>query len=308
MAESPFDLSFDPVYGEAAAVTPLVRRITARNPSPFTFRGTNTHIVGRGRVAVIDPGPDDPAHLQALLAALGREEVSHILVTHTHRDHSPGAAALKAATGAVVLAAGPHGSRSGLAVEGLEAGADRAFAPDEAIRDGAILAGDGWTIEAVFTPGHSANHMSFALREETLLFSGDHVMGWSTTIVAPPDGHMADYMASLRRLLGRPERLYLSAHGAPIADGPKLVEHLVRHRQAREAAILEQVRRGEDSLERIVRTVYADLDPRLRPAASLSALAHLEHLVEQGLVIPSGPLGLETRFAPSRSPAPRSWS
>ena len=299
MSESPFDLNFDPVYGAVETVTPLIRRVTARNPSPFTFRGTNTHIVGQGRVAVIDPGPADPAHTDAILAALGGGEVSHILVTHTHRDHSPGVPALKAATGATVLAAGPHASRSGLALDGLEAGADRAFVPDVVLRDGDTVAGDGWTIEAVFTPGHSANHLAFALKEENALFSGDHVMGWSTTVVAPPDGHMGDYMASLRRLLDRPEQLYVPAHGAPVSDGRKLTRHLITHREMREAAILDQVRRGEERIEAIVLAVYRGLDPKLRLAAALSAFAHLEHLVERGLVRTDGPFGLESRFRPA---------
>ncbi len=299
MTESPFDLNFDPVYGASETVTPLVRRITAPNPSPFTFRGTNTHIVGRGRVAVIDPGPADPAHTDAILAALGGDDVSHILVTHTHRDHSPGVPALKAATGATVLAAGPHKSRSGLALDGLEAGADRAFVPDAVLRDGDVIAGDGWTVEAVFTPGHAANHLAFALKQENALFAGDHVMGWSTTVVAPPDGHMGDYMASLRRLLDRPERLYLPAHGAPVPDGRKLTRHLITHREMREAAILDQVRRGVNRIDEIVLAVYRGLDPKLRRAAALSAFAHLEHLVERGLVQADGPLGLEARFRPA---------
>ena len=298
MTESPFDLNFDPVYGAVETVTPRTRRVTARNPSPFTFRGTNTYVVGRGRVAVIDPGPADPAHIDAILAGLAGEAVSHILVTHTHRDHSPGVPLLKAATGATVLAAGPHAGRTGLALEGLEAGADRAFRPDAVLRDGDVVAGDGWTIEAVFTPGHSANHLAFALREEDALFAGDHVMGWSTPVVAPPDGHMGDYMASLRRLLDRPERLYLPGHGAPVLDGRKLTRHLITHREMREAAILDQVRRGEERIEPIVRAVYRGLDPKLLPAAALSAFAHLEHLVERGLVRSDGPLGLESRFRP----------
>src|SRR5437764_511963 len=213
MAEDiPFDKGFDLSPGKAEEVMPGVRRLLANNPSPFTFRGTVSYIVGRGRVAIVDPGPLDEAHIAALLDAVRGETVTHIFVTHTHRDHSPAVPRIKAATGALVLAEGPHRPARALHVgeaPPLDASNDTEFRPDRALADGETVRGDGWTIEAVATPGHTANHMAFALQEKNLVFSGDHVMAWSTPIVAPPDGAMSDYMASLHKLAARPERIYL---------------------------------------------------------------------------------------------------
>ncbi|MQT11564.1 MBL fold metallo-hydrolase [Segnochrobactrum spirostomi] len=281
------DRTFDPHYGEAVEVAPGVRRLTARNPGPFTFHGTNTFLVGSGPVAVIDPGPDDPAHVAAILAAAGPAGVSHILVTHTHLDHSPAARALAAATGAPVYGEGPHrparAPRPGRTL-GLDASGDLAFRPDVVLRDGDRVAGDGWAIEAVATPGHAANHLAFALGGTDILFSGDHVMAWSTTIVAPPDGAMADYLASLDRLLARPESVYLPAHGGPQREAHAYVAALKAHRAAREAAVLARLGAGDRTLADLVDAIYAGLDPALKPAAALSVLAHLDHLVERGLV------------------------
>ena len=214
-----FDTSFDPVYGQGVSVAPDVQRITARNPSPFTFHGTNSYIVGRDTLAVIDPGPDDEAHLQTLLDVIAGRPVSHIFVSHTHRDHSPLAARLKERTGAVVLAEGPHRPARPLHIgetNALDASADMAFVPDIALPDDRVIDGDGWSIRTVLTPGHTANHAAFALEGTGILFSADHVMAWATSIVAPPDGAMADYMASLDRLIERGDRLLLPGHGGPV--------------------------------------------------------------------------------------------
>jgi glyoxylase-like metal-dependent hydrolase (beta-lactamase superfamily II) len=269
-----------------------VRAIAADNPGPFTFKGTVSYIVGRGQVAIIDPGPDDAAHIAALLHAVEGETVSHIFVTHTHRDHSPAAAKIQAATGAPILAQGPHRQARPLhtgEVRRLDASADMDFRPDIVLADGEVVSGRGWTLQAVATPGHTANHMAFAFKESDLLFAGDHVMAWSTTIVAPPDGAMTDYMASLHKLARRGEPLYLPGHGAPVRDAPRYVQYLIRHRQAREASILHRLGKGEADIPTIVRAVYIGLDPRLVGAAALSVLAHLEELVARGAVRTEGP-------------------
>jgi len=268
-----------------------VRAIAADNPGPFTFKGTVSYIVGRDRVAIIDPGPDDAAHVAALLDAVRGETVTHIFVTHTHRDHSPAAAKIKVATGAKVFAQGPHRLARPLhtgEMRRLDASADLDFRPDIALADGETVSGRGWTLEAVTTPGHTANHMAFAFKEANLLFAGDHVMAWSTTIVAPPDGAMTDYMASLQKLARRSEPLYLSGHGAPVRDAPRYVQYLIRHRQAREASILHRLAKGAADIPTIVRAVYIGLDPRLVGAAALSVLAHLEELVARGAVTTEG--------------------
>jgi glyoxylase-like metal-dependent hydrolase (beta-lactamase superfamily II) len=288
----PFDKTFSLAPDQVAELAPGVRAIVADNPGPFTFKGTISYIVGRDQVAIIDPGPDDPAHVAALLDAVRGETVSHIFVTHTHRDHSPAAAKIKAATGAPVLAQGPHRLARPLhtgEMRRLDASADLDFRPDTALADGEVVTGRGWTLQAVATPGHTANHMAFAFKEADLLFAGDHVMAWSTTIVAPPDGAMTDYMASLHKLARRGEALYLPGHGAPVRDAPRYVQYLIRHRQAREASILHRLGKGEADIPTIVRAVYIGLDPRLVGAAALSVLAHLEELVARGAVMTDGP-------------------
>jgi glyoxylase-like metal-dependent hydrolase (beta-lactamase superfamily II) len=283
MADLDFDRHFDARPGQVEQLSPLVRRILCGNPGPYTFTGTSTFIVGRGQVAVIDPGPDDDAHLAALLAALSGESVSHILVTHSHADHSSLAARLKAATGAVTVAHGGISAESSGGLQ-LDASVDRAFVPDARLAHGEAAAGPGWTLEGVFTPGHMSNHMCFALREERTLFSGDHVMAWATSVVAPPDGHMGSYMASLRRLLERDDSLYLPAHGPARREPRALVRGYIGHRRMREAAILARLRAGDRRIGDIVKAIYADIDPKLHGAAGLSTRAHLEHLIEQGLV------------------------
>jgi glyoxylase-like metal-dependent hydrolase (beta-lactamase superfamily II) len=299
----PFDRSFDLPPGKVEEVVPGVRRLLADNPSPFTFKGTISHIVGRGQVAVIDPGPLDEAHIAALLDAVRGETVTHIFVTHTHRDHSPAAPRIKAATGALVLAEGPHRAARLLHVgeaPRLDASNDIEFKPDHALADGEIMRGSGWTIEAVATPGHTANHMAFAYKEANVLFSGDHVMAWSTPVVAPPDGAMSDYMASLEKLARRSEPVYLPGHGGVVREAPRFVQHYIRHRQGREAAILRRLARGETDIPAIVRAIYPGLDTRLTRAAGLSVLAHLEDLVTRGLVVTDGQPGLDARYFLSR--------
>lgn len=274
-------------HAELTRLSPLVRRLVADNPGPFTFTGTATHIVGQGRVAVIDPGPDDDAHVSAILRATAGEEVTAILITHTHRDHTGALEGLRSATSAKVLGCAPHSFARPLR-EGeanpLEASGDRAYAPDRVLAEGDTVSGPGWTLESVPTPGHIANHLAFALHEENALFSGDHVMGWSTTIVAPPEGSMRDYRASLQRLLVRSERRYYPAHGELIEDGPARVAELLRHREGREQQILEALRQGAATPQAIVARVYTGLSPALKGAAALSVLAHLEDLIERGLV------------------------
>lgn len=307
MTDAPlaFDLDFDPRHGEAVALSPLVRRVTAANPGPFTFHGTNTFLVGTDEIAVIDPGPDDDAHVAALLAAIGTARVTAILVTHTHRDHSPAAAALKAATGAPVLAEGPHRPARALdlgEINPLDASAEHDFRPDRTLAHGEIVRGAGWTLEAVATPGHTANHLCFALHEEATLFSGDHVMGWSTSIVAPPDGAMRDYMASLDLLAARDDRRYLPAHGGPIEAPQAFLAGLKRHRLGREAAVLARLAAGEVTIPAMVEAIYVGLDRRLHGAAALSLFAHVEDLVARGLVVCDGPpsLGSLLRLADQR--------
>ena len=288
----PFDKSFSLEPDQVQEVASGVRAIVADNPSPFTFKGTISYIVGRGQVAIIDPGPDDIVHVAALLDAVRDETLTHIFVTHTHRDHSPAAAKIKDATGAKVLAQGPHRPARPLhtgEIRRLDASVDLDFRPDIKLADGEIVNGKDWTLQALATPGHTANHLAYAFKEADLLFAGDHVMAWSTTIVAPPDGAMSDYMASLQKLAERSEPLYLSGHGAPVRDAPRYVQYLIRHRQAREASILHRLGKGAADIPTIVRAVYIGLDPRLVGAAALSVLAHLEELVARGAVVTEGP-------------------
>jgi glyoxylase-like metal-dependent hydrolase (beta-lactamase superfamily II) len=281
----PFDRSFEAPYGERIRLSPLIARVLAPNPGPFTFRGTGVYIIGTNNVAVIDPGPDIPAHADALKAALKGRDISHILLTHTHNDHSPAAAALKAWSGAKTYAFGQHPrtqNRHGVIVE---EGGDMAFEPDILVRDGDILAADGFTIECVFTPGHTSNHMCYALREEEALFTGDHVMGWSTTVVAPPDGDMAAYRANVAKLLARDDRVLWPTHGGPVRDPKPFLEAYLAHRAERETQILACLQDGITTIPQIVARLYVDVDNRLYPAAGMSVLAHLIELVHEGRVI-----------------------
>ena len=301
----PFDKNLDLPPDTVDAPAPLVRRVMADNPGPFTFKGTISYIVGKGNVAVVDPGPDDPKHIGALLDAVRNETVTAIFVTHTHRDHSPAVPAIKAATGATVYAEGPHRAARPLHIgeyNPLDASADRDFRPDVALKDGEVVAGDGWSIEAVATPGHTANHMSYALKDKNVLFAGDHVMGWSTAIVAPPDGSMSDYMASLQKLAKRSETLYFPGHGPAIREAARFVNAYILHRKAREAAILNRLAKGDTDIPSVVRAIYVGLDPRLTGAAGLSVLAHLEDLTARGIVETDGQPAIDGAFrlAPAR--------
>ncbi len=300
MSEPSNDLPPSPSAAEARSgvvtrLSPLVRRLIAGNASPFTFTGTCSYIVGEGEVAVIDPGPADEAHLARLLAATAGQRVSHIVVTHSHRDHAPGAALLRQRTGAPIVGASAYVPAEG-GPSGLDAAHDLAYAPDTPLKDGERIEGRGFTLETVATPGHAANHLSFALLEENALFSGDHVMAWSTSVVAPPDGNMADYMASLERLRQRDEAIYWPGHGGPAREPQRYVRALAHHRRQREAAILGRLEAGDGAIPEIVAKVYVGLSPTLIRAASLSTLAHLEDLVARGLVVSDGPPGLSARF------------
>jgi glyoxylase-like metal-dependent hydrolase (beta-lactamase superfamily II) len=281
----PFERNFDVPFGESLAVSPLIHRVLAPNPGPFTFKGTGVYIIGDQDVAVIDPGPDIPEHLLALKRALQGKHVTHILVTHTHSDHSPAAQPLKAWSGAPTYAFGPHGS--GKAEEGVrvEEGGDMAFVPDIRVRDGDVIEGNGFTFDCVFTPGHTSNHMCFALREEKALFTGDHVMGWSTTVVTPPDGDMRAYMASLGKLLARDDEILWPTHGGPVRDPKPFLQAYVDHRLERQSQILSCLRDGLATIPDMVARMYADVDPRLHPAAARSVLAHLIQLSQEGRVI-----------------------
>ncbi|NNM75729.1 MBL fold metallo-hydrolase [Sphingomonas sp. ID1715] len=275
-----------PPVGRAIALEPLVRRVLAGNPSPFTYTGTQTYIVGHGEVAVIDPGPDDADHVAALLKAVAGERVTAILCTHTHRDHSPAAAALKAATDAPIIGCAPlvlddSGPRA-------DAAFDTSYAPDRVLADGEQLSGADWTIEAVATPGHTSNHLCFALKESGALFTGDHVMGWSTSVVSPPDGDMAAYMASLDRLTRRADRIYYPAHGDPVENPQRLVRGLAGHRKQREGQILRLLGEGVEAIPSMVERMYVGLDPRLHGAAGRSVLAHLIDLRDRGIVAERG--------------------
>jgi glyoxylase-like metal-dependent hydrolase (beta-lactamase superfamily II) len=275
-----------PPTGRIERPHPCVRRILAPNPSAFTFTGTQTYVVGEGEVAVVDPGPDDGAHVAALLAAVEGERVAAILCTHTHRDHSPASRALAAATGAAIvgcaaLAIEDDGPRSDVAF-------DFDYAPDRVLADGEELAADGWRLEAVATPGHTSNHLCFALGGTGILFTGDHVMGWSTTVVSPPDGDMTDYMASLERLRARDDKVYLPAHGPAVEEPRQHLERLIEHRRMRERQILAHLAAGEGRIPVIVAAMYADVDPRLHAAAARSVLAHLVDLEQRRLVRSEG--------------------
>jgi glyoxylase-like metal-dependent hydrolase (beta-lactamase superfamily II) len=291
--EIPFrrEVAFE--YGKLEPVAPGIRRIVARNPGPFTFKGTGTYVVGEGEVAVIDPGPELAEHIDALIASLADEQVTHILVTHTHRDHSPAAKALKEATGAPTHGFGPHaGGRRG--EPGIEEGGDWDFVPDIVVRDGESVEGGGgtrggkWRFEAVHTPGHTSNHLCFALTDPGILFSGDHVMGWSTSVIAPPDGDMAAYMASLDKLLARRDSVYWPTHGPAITEPHRHVRAFIAHRREREAGIVDCLKSGCETIDAIVERLYVGLNPALHRAAGRSVLAHLIDLIGRDIVSAEG--------------------
>jgi len=288
------DMTFE--YGRADRVSPMIRRVVAGNPSAFTFHGTGTYIVGHGAVAVIDPGPLLDSHVDALVRALGRERVTHIVITHTHRDHSPAARPLKQATGAPTYGFGSHGSDRADGGGEVEEGADRDFVPDIRVRDGDRIEGDGWTLEAVHTPGHTSNHLCYALLEENALFPGDHVMGWSTTVVSPPDGDMRAYMRSLERLRARGEEVFWPTHGPPIPEPRDFVAALLAHRHEREDQILACLAHDASTIPEMVEIMYADVGRHLHAAAARSVLSHLIHMAETGRVRCDGPPGPDTVY------------
>ena len=279
-----FDLSLAPVYGVEQRLSPRIARLLAPNPSAFTFRGTGVYIVGAGdHVAVIDPGPDLPEHVAALKRALDGRAVSHILITHTHKDHSPAAQPLKEWSGAKTYGFGPHAETND-----VEEGGDRLFVPDIRVADGDEIAGEDFSIACVFTPGHTSNHMCYALAGEQALFTGDHVMGWSTSVIAPPDGNMGDYLRSLEKLIARDDAILYPTHGSPIAPPAPFLRALVTHRRMREGQIAACLAQGDDTAPVLVARLYAGLAPMLVKAAELTVLAHLEHMMEDGKVTRDG--------------------
>ena len=292
----PFRRELDFSYGEVSEVAPGVRRIIAENPSPFTLYGTGTYILGYGEVAIIDPGPADGAHIAKLLEALEGETISHILVTHTHMDHSPGCRLLQAHTDAKSYAYGPHGA--GKLEQGVpvEEGGDMDFEPDELLRDGDVLTGGTWSVECVYTPGHTSNHMCYQLRESKALFTGDHVMGWSTSIISPPDGDMGAYITSLERLLERDDAVYWPTHGPCIDDPKPHVRAFVEHRLARERQIMGCVRQGVHRIEDMVPMMYTELPEFMYPAAARSVLASMERLVHNGALKADGGIQLDAAY------------
>lgn len=293
------DRQFDPAYGQAVEIAPGLRRMTVPNPGPFTFHGTNSYLVGQGSVTVIDPGPDNPAHLEALLKATEGERIEAILVSHTHMDHSPAARTLAARTGAPVIGCAAHIPARPLALgetNALDASADKDHAPDTILLHGDRITLSGQVFEAVHTPGHTQNHLCFAMTGTDYLFSADHVMAWATTVVAPPDGSMPAYMDSLETLLARAETVYLPGHGGILPDARAYVEDLKHHRIRREEAILSNLGQEPISVADLVLRVYKGLDPALRGAAGLSAFAHLEDLAARGLVIAEPELTLAARY------------
>ena len=286
------DIQFE--YGQVDQVTPLIRRVVANNPGPFTFKGTGTYIIGRGEVAVIDPGPDMADHLEALLKAVSGERVTHILTTHTHADHSPLAMPLARETGATIY--GRAAPELGAAAVRVEEAEDDAFRPDVAVADGQRLQGPGWMLEAIATPGHISNHVCYALIEENALFSGDHVMGWSTTVISPPHGDMTDYYASLDKVAARDFAVLWPTHGPPITEVAPFLAEYKAHRLERERQILDQLAQGHHRIPEMIPQMYAAVDPRLHPAAAHSVLAHMIHLVRRGVIATDGTPGPASEY------------
>jgi glyoxylase-like metal-dependent hydrolase (beta-lactamase superfamily II) len=285
-----------PAYGVAHEVSPLVRRIVARNPSPFTYHGTGTYVIGRGNVALVDPGPDLAGHVDALLAALPGERITHQLVTHTHSDHSPAARLVRERTGARTYGFGPHAEGRYQRGSKVEAGGDTSFVPDVKLEHGAVLEGDGWSVECVHTPGHCSNHLCFAVREEGALLTGDHVMGWSTSVISPPDGDMGAYLSSLALLLERDDRVLLPAHGPAIAEPKAFVRDFIEHRQERERQILACLEQGVERITDMVPRMYQSTPVALHRAAAHSVLAHVLHLLERGLLQTEHEPGIDARY------------
>jgi glyoxylase-like metal-dependent hydrolase (beta-lactamase superfamily II) len=293
----PYVRDIDIVYGRCDQASPLIRRVTANNPGPFTFKGTGTYIVGRGEVAVIDPGPDDPAHLEAILAAIPGETVSHIVITHHHSDHSPLAGPLKARTGAPIYGcavASAHEDDHGEVK--MEAGHDLGFQPDISLCGGGTISGPGWRLEAIPTPGHTSNHLCYAFPEERACFTGDHIMGWSTTVITPPDGDLSDYLASLDAIRTRGFETLWPTHGPPIRDVTAFIDAYTAHRHERLDQILTALEAGPARIRELVPRLYADVDARLHPAAARSMLAGMVHLTREGRLATDGAPGPESVY------------
>ena len=298
--EIPFRKEMEFEYGVARELAPGVRRLVANNPGPFTYKGTNTYIVGQGaELALIDPGPDDDAHFAATMLAIGSKRLATVIITHTHRDHTDGMPRLLAATGAKTCGFGRTAKARGTtktSPSGSEF-VDQDFTPDIVLKDGAGFEGDGFALTALHTPGHAPDHLCFALAGSKLLFSGDHVMSWNTSVVAPPEGNMGDYMRSLDKLVNRSDEVYLPGHGGRLYQPQRVVKAFIIHRKMREEAVLDCIRNGNASIADIVPIVYRGLDPRLLGAASLSVAAHVEHLIEAGRVTSSGPSLQQARLS-----------
>lgn len=288
------DITFE--YGAVVQVSPLIRRVVSENPGPFTYTGTGVYIVGKGDVAVIDPGPDQPGQFDMLKAALAGERVTHIFVTHRHGDHAPMARPLAALTGAKIYASGVPAKTGANAGPRLEEEDDVSFRPDVKISDGDVFAGPDWTLEAIFTPGHTGDHMCFALKEENALFSGDHIMGWSTTVIVPPDGDMDDYIRNLEKIRARDLSTIWPTHGPPIASPRAFVDELIRHRLDREAQILAQLRAGQTRIPDMVQAMYADVNPALHGAAAQSVLSQMLRLIRMGRVVAEGAPGIGATY------------
>jgi glyoxylase-like metal-dependent hydrolase (beta-lactamase superfamily II) len=289
------DIDFE--YGACDQVSPLIRRVVANNPSPFTFKGTGTYIVGRGEVAVIDPGPDLPEHLAAILKAVEGERVTHIAITHHHSDHSPLAGPLKAATGATIYGcAVKHHEAEEAGAPRMEAGHDLDFRPDVSLCGGGEISGPGWTLEAIPTPGHTSNHLCYALPQENACFSGDHIMGWSTTVITPPDGDMSAYLQSLATIRARNFTTLWPTHGPPIRAVTPFIDAYAQHRQERMDQILLALAQGQATIAELTPRLYADVDARLWPAAARSMLAAIIHLERNGEIETDGPPGPNTVY------------
>ena len=301
MGEQPdFDRNM-PAAGRIERLSPIVQRVIAPNPGPFTFTGTCTYIVGDRDMIVIDPGPDDLAHRDLIMKAIGTSRLNAILVTHTHRDHSPLAKTLKTFTGVPLMGCGPHQLARALndgEINPLDASSDYDYQPDRILNDNDHIHFGDIEIQVVATPGHTINHLAFALINEKALFSGDHVMGWSTSIVAPPDGAMQPYLRSLEKLIARDDQVYYPGHGEAVRNPSRFVPQLLAHRRLRETSILDSVREGVETIPELVKKLYRGLDPRLYGAAGLSVFAHLEDLVSRGLVQAKPTLSLTAKFLP----------
>ena len=296
MSALQFERDFECDYGVIEQVAPGIRRVTARNPSKFTYRGTGTYIIGTGNVAVIDAGPDLAEHVDTLLAALEGEVITHHLITHTHSDHSPAAAAVKARSGAPTYGFGPHAAGRFLDGTPVEAGGDMDFVPDHTVRHGDIIEAAGYNIECVHTPGHTSNHICYALSESGALFTGDHVMGWSTTVVSPPDGDMAAYVASLELLQARVDAVYYPTHAGPIHDPGPYLGALIDHRKERENQIMDCLGRGIGRIKHMVTEMYPELDPGLVAAAGRSVFAHIIAMTERGDITSDGAIDADGEF------------